>query len=253
MGCSNETEVDIEKDKKETNGETTGEGSKAKNHGKTREQNPESGKKPKSNKIEEEEPIIIIPKDNKGTFKESQWKQLMNKLPIAKTEIAAKKRKKIWDEMNAHNNGSVSLKKMTKDMEKYLNLPKIVIEKGCLEKAYEKSKSKVKTKQKGDDQFIQFSEFRIFLVYLKQYFEYWVMFENLDAGKDMTLSLSELKKSLEILKSYGVKIENFDEEFKVIDKNSSGKISFDEFAEYAIQKELELEPENDFDGEILCL
>ena len=31
--------------------------------------------------------------------------------------------------MNAHNNGSVSLKKMTKDMEKYLGLPKKVLEK----------------------------------------------------------------------------------------------------------------------------
>lgn len=195
--------------------------------------------------------VAIAPNDDNGTFKASEWQKLMNKMPVDKTEASAKRRKEIWDEMNAHNNGSVSMKKMSKDMEKYLGLPKKVTDKGCLEKAYNNAKNKVKTKVAGDDNFIQFGEFRIFLVYLKQYFEYWVMFENLGGGKTMTLTLDQLKESKKILESYGVKIKNPDAEFKAIDKDKSGKLSFDEFADYAIAKELEIEPEDDYDGSVL--
>lgn len=195
-------------------------------------------------------PQAIAPKDDSGTFKAKDWKKLMDKMPVDKTPEAAQRRKKIWDEMNAHNNGSVSMKKMTKDMEKYLGLPKKVLEKGCLEKAYKNASNKVKTEQKGDDNFIQFAEFRIFLVYLKQYFEYWVLFENLGGG-NMTLTLDQLKNATSILESYGVKIKDPEKEFKTIDKDGSGKLSFDEFADWAIAKELEIEPETDYDGEAL--
>lgn len=194
---------------------------------------------------------VIAPKDDNGTFKAKDWKALMDKMPVEKTEAAAKRRQDIWNKMNEYNNGSVSMKKMSKDMEKYLGLPKKVTDKGCLEKAYNNAKDKVKTKQGGDDSFIQFAEFRIFLVYLKQYLQYWVMFENLGGGKTMTLSLNQLKDATKILESYGVKISDPDAEFKKIDKDGSGKVSFDEFADYAIAKELEIEPETDYDGSVL--
>lgn len=193
----------------------------------------------------------IAPKDDKGTFKAKDWKKLMEKMPIDKTEDAAKQRKKIWDEMNAHSNGDVSKKKMGKDMEKYLGIPKKVSEKGCLDLAYDNAKNKVKSKKLGSDDYIQFAEFRIFLVYLKQYFQYWVMFENMGGGKNMVLTLAQLKEAVPILESYGVKISDPDAEFKTMDKDGSGKISFDEFAKYAIAKELEIESDEDYDGKVL--
>lgn len=204
----------------------------------------------KNNDASATAPQSIAPKDDSGTFKAKDWQTLMDKMPVEKTPDAAKRRKEIWDEMNAHNNGSVSQKKMTKDMEKYLGLPKKVLEKGCLEKAYNNAKDKVKTKQGGDDSFIQFAEFRIFLVYLKQYFQYWVLFENLGGGS-MSLTLDQLKDAEGILKSYGVTMSDPNAEFKKIDKNGSGKVSFDEFADWAIAKELAIESSEDYDGSVL--
>lgn len=198
--------------------------------------------------------IAIEPKDDSGTFKARDWKALMNKLPVERTESAAKRRKKIWDQMNAYGNGSVSLRKMKKDMEKYLGLPEKVTKKGCVEMAYNNARGKVKTKNPGDDNFIQFAEFRIFLCYLKQYIEYWVMFENLGAkGENMTLTLPQLKESQHILESYGVKVDSIESEFKMMDKNKSGNANFDDFVDYAIKKELETESNDDYDGNTLKL
>lgn len=217
-------------------------------------ESPNQGEEVPSSKMDVPVKIPIEPKDDNGTFKAKDWKTLMNKMPVECTEAAAKKRKKIWDEMNAFNNGSVSMKKMTADMEKYLGLPANVTKKGCLEKAYNNAKDKVKTKNAGEDMFIQFAEFRIFLCYLKQYFEYWVMFENLGAkGDTMTLTLKQLKESQHILESYGVKVDNIDSEFKAMDKDKSGKASFEEFVDYAIKKELDTESSEDFDGKTLKL
>lgn len=217
-------------------------------------QNNQNGENLPSAKMDVPVKIPIEPKDDNGTFKAKDWKTLMNKMPVECTEAAAKKRKQIWDEMNAHSNGSVSMKKMTSDMQKYLGLPETVTKKGCLEMAYNNAKDKVKTKNPGEDNFIQFAEFRIFLCYLKQYFEYWVMFENLGAkGDNMTLTLEQLKSSQQILESYGVKVTNIENEFKEMDKDKSGKASFDEFVNYAIKKELDTESSDDFDGTTLKL
>ena len=49
------------------------------------------------------------------------------------------------------------------------------------------------------------------------------------------------------LEKWGVKIANPESEFKKIDKNGGGVIMFDEFCEYAIKKNLDLEDDDDFD------
>ena len=104
-----------------------------------------------------------------------------------------------------------------------------------------------------EDNLIEWMEFRIFLVYLRQYFEYWVMFEKLDKSGDNKISLSEFKKAIPQMKNWGVEIkeENAEEEFKSIDTNGSGSISFEEFCNYAINKSLDLEEDDSFDDEEL--
>ena len=104
-----------------------------------------------------------------------------------------------------------------------------------------------------EDNLIEWMEFRIFLVYLRQYFEYWVMFEKLDKSGDNKISLSEFKKAIPQMKNWGVEIkeEEVEQEFKSIDTNGSGSISFEEFCNYAINKSLDLEEDDSFDDEEL--
>lgn len=94
-------------------------------------------------------------------------------------------------------------------------------------------------------------EFRIFLVYLRQYFEYWVMFERMDNSGDKQISFEEFEKAIPLMEKWGVKIDDPQQEFKRIDVNGGGSLTFDEFCSYAIKKSLDLETDDNFDDEEL--
>ena len=86
---------------------------------------------------------------------------------------------------------------------------------------------------------------------LRQYLEYYSMFCRLDTSDDFKINLDEFKKGIPLMEKWGVKIDNPEAEFNKIDKNKGGSIMFDEFAEYAIKKNLDLEDDDDFDDEEL--
>jgi hypothetical protein len=76
------------------------------------------------------------------------------------------------------------------------------------------------------------------------------MFCRVDTSDDFKLDLKEFKKAKPTLEKWGVKIGDPEAEFKKIDSNNSGSIMFDEFCEFAIQKNLDLEDDDDFDEKI---
>lgn len=51
-------------------------------------------------------------------------------------------------------------------------------------RAYQAAKNKLKAKSKYGDDYISRAEFRYFLQYLRQYYEYWVAFNRIDANND---------------------------------------------------------------------
>ena len=75
------------------------------------------------------------------------------------------------------------------------------------------------------------------------------MFCRIDTSDDFKINLEEFKKAIPILEKWGVKITDPKSEFKKIDNNNSGSIMFDEFCDYAIKKNLDLEDDDDFDDE----
>lgn len=58
-------------------------------------------------------------------------------------------------------------------------------------RAFNAAKDHYKSKSELGPDFIEKKEYRIFLLYLRQYFEYFVMFKKLDKTKDDKLSLDE--------------------------------------------------------------
>ena len=77
------------------------------------------------------------------------------------------------------------------------------------------------------------------------------MFCRFDTSNDFKVDFTEFKKALPTLEKWGVKITDPKAEFKKIDNNNSGSIMFDEFCDYAIKKNLDLEDDDDFDDEEL--
>ena len=62
-------------------------------------------------------------------------------------------------------------------------------------------------------------EFRAFLSYLRQYFEYWVMFNRIDTSHDHRIEFKEFKVALKELKKWGVQVDNARAAFAEIDKD----------------------------------
>ena len=77
------------------------------------------------------------------------------------------------------------------------------------------------------------------------------MFCRIDTSDDFKVDFNEFKKALPTLEKWGVKITDPKAEFKKIDNNNSGSTMSDEFCEYAIKKNLDLEDDDDFDDEEL--
>lgn len=54
-------------------------------------------------------------------------------------------------------------------------------------RAFQSAKNYSKSKNKHDKDYISKSEFRIFLKYLRIYYEYWVAFERIDTDHDFRI------------------------------------------------------------------
>ena len=181
-------------------------------------------------------------------LKNFDWEGLIKKLPVEKTNESRAKRKELWNAMDMNGNGFLSLAEFDRGVLEVLNLPDIFKQKKVLIRAFTKAKNKIKGKAKQSQDYVEWLEFRYILIYLRQYFEYYVMFCRVDTSDDFKVDIKEFKKALPTLKKWGVNIGDPVAEFKKIDKNGSGNIMFEEFCEYAIQKNLDLEDDDDFDA-----
>ena len=182
-----------------------------------------------------------------NTFENYDWDSLLSKLPIKNNKEEREKRRQMWKAMDMNGNGFVSLAEFDRGIRDILNLPEIFKIKKVIIRAYQAAKNKYKGKSKYSDDYLEWMEFRISLVYLRQYFEYYVMFCRTDTSGDHKINFEEFKNAIPSLEKWGVKINDPKKEFDSIDTNHGGSIMFDEFCQYAIQKNLDLEDDDDFD------
>lgn len=86
---------------------------------------------------------------------------------------------------------------------------KVVYEaKQVMMRAFQAAKDFSKNENSLEDDFLTFSEFRIFLIYIRQYLEYFVMFRKMDTNDDKKLTLEEFKKGIPLIEKWGYKVEN---------------------------------------------
>ncbi len=180
-------------------------------------------------------------------FKNFDWEGFIKKLPVEKTNEDREKRRKIWKAIDMNGNGFVSLAEFDRGVRDVLGLPQIFSQKKVLIRAFTAAKNKIKGKAKQSQDYVEWLEFRYILIYLRQYFEYYAMFCRVDTSDDFKIDIKEFKKALPTLEKWGIKIQDPVAEFKKIDNNNSGNVMFDEFCEYAIKKNLDLEDDDDFD------
>ena len=67
------------------------------------------------------------------------------------------------------------------------------------------------------------------------------MFSEIDKSDDNRISVDEFKQALPDIKRWGVTIEDPDKAFAEVDSDGGGLVLFDEFADWALRKQLDLE------------
>lgn len=144
--------------------------------------------------------------------------------------------------MDPNGNGYISLAEIDKGINDMGAAMAVIYEnKDVMLRAFNAAKGKSKSKKEVDGDFVQRAEFRFFLMYLRQYLEYKVMFDEVDTSGDGKVGLNEFKKAIPTIEKWGVTIKDAEAEFKKIDADGGGSIFFNEFSHYCIQQSLDLE------------
>ena len=195
--------------------------------------------------------------------KKVDWVHIHNIMPTELTPAAKHKRMQLFDLFDPNKNNYLSLAEVDKGVQDVLHLQELFEVKPVLMMAFKIAKSanqgggplKLEAKKnrqtKMGNNYIEKSEFRLLLVYLRQYLELWAMFSEIDVDGDRRVQMAEFQKAVPIIESWGTKIPDVAAEFRSIDKDGAGMILFGEFAEWALNKNLDLPDDDDFDDSTL--
>lgn len=187
------------------------------------------------------------PADSRArTGKAIDWAHMANKLPVDDSKEAKEKRKMLFKLMDFNGNGFLSLAEIDKGVRDVLDCDYLFDAKPAIMRAYKASKNS-RTGAKNNSDYVEPGEFRLLLIWLRQYFEFMVMFRKIDTSHDNRIDYGEFQQALPYLRRWGAKVEDANAAFKAMDRNGGGIVLFDEFATWAIQYKLDLEDDLDFD------
>ena len=200
--------------------------------------------------VAEPEPDEEYADDTLGS-KAVDWPTFMSKLPpLGKDQESKDKRKEIFTQFDVNSNGYLSLAEMDKGIAQILRLDDIFSIKPVMMRAFQAAKDSHKAKGKDDkgDDYVTISEFRLFFVWIRQYYELWQMFDLVDSGDDRRINFSEFSSALPKLEAWGLNTSDPEVSFSECDQNGGGIVLFDEFAAWALKKQLDGQ-DDDFDDE----
>ena len=173
------------------------------------------------------------------------WAHISKTLCYQKDPESNAKRTQLWKGIDVNGNGYVSLAEVDKGLRDILQLDHVFDCKRAIMRAFQLAKDSVKTKSSHGPDYIERSEFRLLLLYLRQMFEYFQAFARVDLGNDNRIDENEFIASIHTIEKWVGKISDPSAEFKKIDKNGGGQILFDEFVTWAASKNLDLDDDDD--------
>ena len=179
--------------------------------------------------------------------KEIDWAKLNELLPSDKNDEQKKARYDLFSRFDGNGSGKLSLAEASAQFEVHL---KGVVENvsNVINLAFNTAKmAGNKHGVGGDADFVERREFRLLLLYTRNFYELWQLFAQIDQGADdHRLDINEFKKAVPLLKKWGAEIEDADAEasFKECDVNGGGSVMFAEFAAWALKQNLDT-PDDD--------
>ena len=129
-------------------------------------------------------------------------------------------------------------------------MPQLFDLKPVLIRAFTAAKTKMPTKSKYSDDYITRGEFRWLLKYLRVYYEYWVAFEKIDLDSDRRIGHNEFFQASNLMERWGIDMSNPAGAWAECDRDGKGKVLFEEFSDWAIKKNLDLDTDDNDDPDL---
>ena len=123
--------------------------------------------------------------------------------------------------MDGNGNGHLSLAEVDGGIQKVLRCEALFNSKPVVMRAFQAAKNLDGKDSSTDGEYLQLKEFRAFLSYLRQYFEYYVMFQRMDTSGDGRMDLDEFKQAVALIESWGAHVESAEAAFREMDEDGS--------------------------------
>ena len=243
---NNENSVVLsEKNKSQNNSQLA---EKLESENKDEENNENKDEENNENKDEEKQPLTESQKIEAEIA-------IVKTFPLLKTQEDASQRLEIFQKLKQKENDNETIKpdEIDKGLRDLYSFEEKFLTKDVISRAFFSSKkSKIKRYFNTEDE-MEKNELRSFLVYLRQYAEYFEMFDLIETQDSKKIKFEEFSSALPVLSKWGIEIEDPKSAFDGIDTEGNGEILFQEFCHWAIKKNLELECEDEnFDDEVLA-
>lgn len=100
----------------------------------------------------------------------------------------------------------------------------------------------------NQDDYIEFSEFKVFLQKIIEYFSYYFLFKKLDTDNDERLKVEDFVHGVAQLRTWGANFPDVKatrKAFYEFDENRGGVLLFDEFIQFCEKNQLSVEKDPD--------
>ena len=132
---------------------------------------------------------------------------LSAKLPTGMDPATKARRKALFKASDVNGNGFLSQAEVDKAVGEAIGSVDLFSCKPVIGRAFSAAKA---VGSGGRPDYVEKSEFRLLLVYLRQYFELYVAYNRLDTSDDRRLSLPEFRAGVAMLAQWGVDIDEAD-------------------------------------------
>ena len=177
--------------------------------------------------------------------REIDWQEINSKLPVGKSPEAEEECLKLFQKFDVNENGIISYNEVSKGIRDVLQICEIFDAKSAIHQAFTIAKNSQKSKRGSrGDEYVEIEEFKLLLLALRQYFEYWEAFVRVDENADKRISLDEFRANDCVVHAWVGEFD-LDKEFSNMDLDNDGYIIFKDFCDWAILKSLDLDDDED--------